>query len=143
VHQLYPHEVGILRRAAAKAKKTLERERAKAASDPIWDYLRLRLRGYRKNAEVKRTEFELTDADLSRLYARAQGCCEVTGVRFSVETFGSSRAPFAPSIDRIDCHHGYTRRNVRLVCQIANLAMNVWGDTVWKAFIEQAKPSEF
>src|SRR3546814_15533675 len=38
--------------------------------------------------------------------------------------------PFAPSLDRIDSGQGYLKGNVRLVCTIANFALNQWGDSV-------------
>ena len=53
--------------------------------------------------------------------------------------FGTNRAPFAPSIDRVNCARGYLFDNVRLTCQIANLAMNVWGAEVLASFISKAK----
>ncbi len=43
---------------------------------------------------------------------------------------GWRRAPWAPSVDRIDSSKGYVPGNVRLVCVAANLAMNEWGEDV-------------
>jgi hypothetical protein len=58
------------------------------------------------------------------------GCCAVSGLPFSLEVVGNGQAkrPFAPSLDRIDRHQPYTRKNVRLVVAIANFAMNAWGE---------------
>lgn len=40
---------------------------------------------------------------------------------------GKARRPYAPSLDRIDPGRGYEPDNVRLVCAVANFAMNAWG----------------
>jgi hypothetical protein len=58
------------------------------------------------------------------------GCCQVSGLPFSLEVVGNGQAkrPFAPSLDRIDRHQPYTKGNVRLVVAIANFAMNAWGE---------------
>lgn len=94
----------------------------------------------KKNARTKGLPGDcLTVYELYRLYRGSGGRCQVTGVYFDRrKPHGSNRAPFAPSIDRIDNSRGYTADNVRLVCQIANLAMNVWGDAVLRDFIAQA-----
>jgi len=55
--------------------------------------------------------------------------CAVTGAKFDLTVDEKSgRRPMAPSIDRIDSSLGYTEDNVRLVCQITNLALNNWGE---------------
>lgn len=54
-------------------------------------------------------------------------------IPFSPEPFFNDSLvtrPFAPSLDRLDGTRGYQRDNVRLVCTIANFAMNRWGETV-------------
>ena len=107
------------------------------ANDPlrVWEYLRAKLPLCRKNARARNIEFGLSMDDVATLHARAEGRCEVTGVPFTFEKFDSRRSPFAPSFDRIDSSGGYTLANVRLVCQMVNLAMNVWGDRVMVEFI--------
>ncbi len=44
----------------------------------------------------------------------------------------SYRAPFAPSIDRINSEKGYTDGNVRLVCVAVNWALSDWGIEVFE-----------
>jgi hypothetical protein len=61
--------------------------------------------------------------------------CAVTGVEF---TFNDTpKDPWQPSIDRIDSGRGYHLDNVRLVCLIANLAMNRWGEDTLRALARQ------
>jgi hypothetical protein len=85
----------------------------------------------RKEAKINAiiNEFDLTRAwALEKLEA---GVCEVTGIpfvleadsRYSDETKdGKSTHPFAPSIDRIDCMRGYTKKNCQMVVWIYNRA---------------------
>lgn len=58
--------------------------------------------------------------------ARACGVCEITGI--ALDTSGSGRRPFAPSLDRINAAAGYVVGNVRVVCLLANQAMSEWGE---------------
>jgi len=57
--------------------------------------------------------------------------CAISGIPFD---FGYNskyrRRPFAPSVDRIDSSLPYTPENCRLVCCVANYAMNSWDDEV-------------
>lgn len=80
----------------------------------------------RKNARTRGIPFELTKDDFNALLAEANGRCVLSGIIFNTDRFGSKR-PFAPSLDRIDTREGYTKNNCRIVCVIANLAMNDWG----------------
>lgn len=85
-------------------------------------------RGARKGAEVRGLSFELTRSEFDNVVRQSQGCCMLTGIPFDITAYpGASRRPFAPSLDRINSHEGYTPRNVRLVCVIVNYAMNQWG----------------
>jgi len=68
---------------------------------------------------------------VATLYTKQRGRCAVSGIEFHLDEIkaGHKRTrAFAPSLDRIDNSKGYTRDNVRLVCRIANFAMNIWGD---------------
>jgi hypothetical protein len=82
----------------------------------------------RARARRNGQEFALTEYDWMELIDRANGRCELTGIVFSlVRTLGAYRAPFAPSVDRIDAAVGYTRSNVRFVCCAVNYALQDWG----------------
>ena len=63
------------------------------------------------------------------VWERCEGRCAVSGLEFSEVQVGGGRArrPYAPSLDRIDTRRGYEPDNVRLVCAVANFAMNAWG----------------
>ena len=64
------------------------------------------------------------------LYRAQGGRCALSGLR----QVGSGKVlrPFAPSLDRIDSTGGYTRDNVRLVCQAVNFALNAYGEDVFR-----------
>ena len=82
----------------------------------------------KKRAGERGTVFELEQTDLDRLVRLADGRCMVSGIPFEHEKIeGCFRRPFAPSVDRIDSSKGYTVANCRLVCVMANTAMNQWG----------------
>ena len=64
------------------------------------------------------------------LFEAQGGRCALSGLRFDLRIVGNGKArrPFAPSLDRIDSTGGYTRDNVRLVCQAVNFALNAYGE---------------
>jgi hypothetical protein len=68
------------------------------------------------------------------LYRAQGGRCALSGLHFDLREVGSRKArrPFAPSLDRIDSTGGYTRDNVRLVCQAVNFALNAFGEDVFR-----------
>jgi len=67
------------------------------------------------------------------LYARANGRCEVTGIRFDrMKPESASRRPWFPSIDRKDSRGNYSLENCRIVCVAVNIAMCEWGHFVLK-----------
>lgn len=74
------------------------------------------------------------------LYRSQGGKCAVSGKEFSMKHWGGrAPMPFAPSIDRIDNNVGYSRGNVRIVCQCVNLMMNQWGEGVHKELFDANK----
>lgn len=68
------------------------------------------------------------------LYQAQGGRCALSGLRFDLRSagYGKARRPFAPSLDRIDSRGGYTRENVRLVCQVVNFALNAYGEDIFR-----------
>jgi hypothetical protein len=83
--------------------------------------------------------FLMTHFDLIDMMVRSGGRCELSGVPFSGETFGTShKRPFIPSIDRIRPKEAYMADNCRLVCWAVNLALGEWGDEVWHRIMRSA-----
>lgn len=81
-------------------------------------------------------------ADLVALIQRANGRCELTGLRFSAAPHpGALRRPLVPSVDRIDNAGPYSISNCRLVCLAVNVAMNQWGNRIFD-LICQARSAE-
>lgn len=124
----------------AAARRT---QKAQAAlllrrQDPLFVYLKRMACSGRKNASRKGLPFELSDDQIWALLERSGRRCEVTRVPFCLDKHAAGRAPLAPSMDRIDDRLGYSQGNVRLVCQIANLAMNVWDSETLIDFIRKA-----
>lgn len=82
----------------------------------------------------------ITEQDLVILWKDCGGRCAVSGLPFSLDKVGTGKAqrPFAPSPDRIDRSKGYVPSNVRLVCVMANFAMNAWGDSAFRDMVLSA-----
>jgi hypothetical protein len=76
--------------------------------------------------------YSLTTEQLKQIIERANGRCEVTGIPFTYDKpMGALRAPYVPSLDRVDTYGPYSYSNCRLVCLAVNVALNQWGDTVF------------
>jgi hypothetical protein len=84
-------------------------------------------------AKVRKMPFFLTKEAYLSLLVATSGVCSLTGIRFSFErAAGSKSSPFRPSVDRIDSALGYDAGNCRIVCAAVNIALNVWGDDVFR-----------
>lgn len=77
-----------------------------------------------RRARSSGRSFNISPASFIACVERAGGRCEVSGIPFVID---EKRSPFAPSIDRIENSIGYDPGNVRIVCHVANVAMNTWG----------------
>ena len=77
-----------------------------------------------RRAILAKKSFTLTPHEFLRVVAAANGACQISGIPFEKT---KEKSPFAPSLDRMDCSMGYENGNVRLVCHVANVAMNTWG----------------
>lgn len=86
----------------------------------------------RKRASAKGLECTITSDDVARCYIRSGMRCALTSCSFTTDKAeGAHKAPFAPSIDRIDCRKGYTPDNIRLVCVAVNYALGEWGEEIF------------
>lgn len=115
------------------AKEARRRRRADDIEKTPWfdapAWARLAFTTARRNARKRCIPFSLNKTDIEILVMRCKGHCEISGLPFELEAHPTaSRRPFAPSIDRIDSSKGYTRHNARIICVMANLALNEWGD---------------
>jgi hypothetical protein len=96
-------------------------------------------RAQRKSEEIG-LKCELSADYMMTLWSRCEGSCAISGHPFTNEHFEDCLVPhpFFPSIDRIDCHKGYTKANTRLVCVGVNFGMNQWGEEVYLQLAEAA-----
>lgn len=67
-----------------------------------------------------RGEFDIDRKFIQNLIKTQDNKCAISGMDFVWEYNNSKKV----SIDRIDCNKGYTKDNVRLVCQQVNMAIN-------------------
>lgn len=94
----------------------------------IRDYLRRTVRTGKGRTSRRTTRVYAISAEFMIALAEKQNFrYAVTGIEFERPVRGG-RAPFAPSIDRIDNSRGYEPDNVRLVCLIVNLARSNFPD---------------
>ena len=107
--------------------------RADVRKQGVERYFRAFLPNAKASAAKKGRGFDLT---LDWLIAHAEKQdfrCALTGIPFfSDAPSQSSRSPFAPSIDRVDCAKGYTTDNVRLVIFALNVMILDWGTDVFE-----------
>lgn len=95
------------------------------------------MRAARTRARNRSVAFDLTPEFMADLYARQEGRCALTGIRFDLSTEWEGRVrPYGISIDRIVGKGGYTQDNVRLLCTSLNIAINEFG---WEVFRNIAK----
>jgi hypothetical protein len=84
---------------------------------------------------------EVSLNDLVGIYAKQQGLCAMTGMKFVIPdkmTGDDRRSPWLPSIDRIDNSIGYTMGNIQLVTIMANLAKAEFSEADFLAMCAQA-----
>lgn len=105
----------------------------RAGGGKITDELVVRLlASVRAGAKKRGYPSDLDEAGVRMLLERANGRCELTGVPLMPGTVdGHRRNPYAPSVDRVDCRAGYSRKNCRIVAFAVNVAVNEWGDAVF------------
>lgn len=82
----------------------------------------------RGRAKADGLEFSITADDVKNMITAQKAKCALSGVAFSFEQSGNGKRPFAPSIDRINPAIGYVLGNIRIVCQMANIARNSFTD---------------
>ena len=113
-------------RAAAYAAVPSPRQAPVAAAPPARTARQIMAR-LRERSKRRGHSCDISEAEIALLLARANGRCEVTGLPFSTERLGWSKAPFSASIDRIDGTRPYSFQNCRVVCLATNVAINEWG----------------
>lgn len=119
-------------RTRAKGDKRINKTPAQFRGAHKAQWIRL-LDNARARALRRGEQFPLTKPQFFNLVARSRNRCELTGIRFSWKRVPGLRIrPFAPSLDRIDRSLGYNRSNLRLVCAALNIAINEWGEDVFR-----------
>lgn len=83
---------------------------------------------HRVTAKERGIPFDVTPSEIYKMMRATKFRCSVSGIGLTRKAGANAEPdPWSASLDRIERRHGYTRDNVRVVCLIANLAMNRWG----------------
>jgi hypothetical protein len=110
------------------------RQRSRVTSSPAWQ--RMRLTTYRRAQARARTFGReiLSPDEFDKVWRRAGGFCELTGIPLEPrpDGCGSRIHPWVASLDRIDNANGYTYANTRIVCAAMNIALNEFGESVFR-----------
>lgn len=83
---------------------------------------------------------------LVSLYDQQSGQCAATGIPFNLKNESRIKRfrPFSVSIDRINPNGRYEKSNIRLVCVVFNLALNAFGEDVFRrvaaAYLSRWRP---
>ena len=90
----------------------------------------------RQRAKLRRLPFDL-DGYQGELQKRIDaGVCEFSGVPLRLD---GGRTFDSPSLDRINPTLGYTRGNVRIVCDLINRALNNYGEDALLVVIDSLR----
>lgn len=87
---------------------------------------------YRRNAELRNLDFNVTKEDLWKQFHKQKGICPYTGLELTLDS-KESRIPDNASLDRIDSKKGYTKENIHWVYKPINVMKN---DTPHDKFVE-------
>ena len=110
---------------------------ARRQSDKINKWFKLLCNSSRHNAKRYNMVFEIDEDFIKTLYTKQNGLCYWFKIPLVPSTV--NRAPDKPSLDRIDCTKGYTKKNVVLTCMCANIGRNSCSSEVFKEFCEKLK----
>jgi hypothetical protein len=94
----------------------------KTVADAVW-------KRHKHGAMKRGIPFTISPRDVYSAMRSAGFICAVSGIPFvrSARPNAAMPDPWGPSIDRIATAQGYVPGNIRVVCLVANLAMNRYG----------------
>lgn len=128
-------EIARLEAIAGKRKPDRKTEIRRAVM--LDHYAENALMRAKDRAKRKGLSFALDRQDYETLMRDQNWQCAVSGIRFKLSNAASAEdIPFRPSLDQINAGQGYVTGNVRIVCEIVNLAMNKWGSSALLRLVE-------
>lgn len=88
---------------------------------------------HRKGAKQRGVLFDISEDDIADVLRLQANRCAVTRLCFSkAKPPGLRVRPWLPSVDRKNCTRGYVRGNIRVVCAFVNVAMNGFGEELFR-----------
>jgi hypothetical protein len=102
---------------------------AKSDRSAFWNYCRTAARAAAHRSRRLGLPCEIDAHFIDRLLVDHRWRCAVTGIQLTAPAGRAEfqRNPFGPSLDRIHPAEGYVPGNLRIVCNILNMAINEWG----------------
>jgi hypothetical protein len=86
----------------------------------------------KKRARKKGLPYDLDKYRLEIQQRIDKGVCEVSGFPLNIN---GGRTFDSPSLDRIDPSKGYVYENIRIICDLMNMALSDWGEEILYAVI--------
>lgn len=113
-----------------KAKRKAAHTAASLAREKLWNYCIRASYGARERSKKKGIPFAIDPHFLDQMLVDQKWRCAVSGAKLKPPSGDHKKHykdQFGPSLDRIVPSVGYVPGNVRIVCNIVNVAMNEWG----------------
>lgn len=107
----------------------------------FWSYCQSAAAGAKARAKKSGVAYSIDSRYIETLLVDNEWRCAVSGhpLSYGVANMKFLVDPFGPSLDRIVPELGYVPGNVRVVCNIANAAMNEWGLENLLIFLEHMR----
>ncbi|MCJ7996641.1 hypothetical protein J5N58_06710 [Rhizobium cremeum] len=86
----------------------------------------------KQRAQRKGIPFHLSAHWFRKTLEKQEGKRAVSGIPMTLKADKGPKSPYQVSVDRIDHNRGYEPSNCRLVILAVNLAMNTWGEKVFR-----------
>lgn len=103
----------------------------------FWLYCQRTANAARHRSRAKSLPYDIDAHAIDELLVSQGWRCAVSNLPLIPSAQNKSgRHPFGPSLDRIVPHLGYARGNVRVICNMANFAINEWGIEALHKFVE-------
>lgn len=122
----------LVRAKGSQTKQSVQR-------GAFWRYCNVAANGAISRARQRGLPCEIDAYAIDRMLVDQGWRCAISNMPLEAR---GDHGPFGPSLDRIVPALGYVPGNIRVVCNMANWAMNRWGEEPLRAFINALRKSK-